>query len=146
MLVITQRDEGTHLIKNHTALYLLVIVLIAGCAREPLLLPDEGPTTADVFNQHSSSLDGELVHGRIDPATYSSYRPDIESYSRSAHNEIENLFPEVPNQILTGYVFPHLGSRGNPVPGYSTAFPVYEQTHFALPGEVPMLPYRDHRQ
>ena len=36
------------------------------------------------------------------------------------------------------YVFPHLaGETRAPVPGYTTAFPMYEQVEYALPGEVP---------
>lgn len=33
------------------------------------------------------------------------------------------------------YVFPHLAGGIAPVPGYSTVFPFYSQTQYALPGE-----------
>lgn len=40
-------------------------------------------------------------------------------------------------------VFPHLaGEESVPVPGYATAFPMYERTEYALPGEVPARPER----
>jgi len=116
---------------------------IVGCATEPLLLPDAGPTSLEVFHGQSSE---SISDGRVNHATYTTYRPEIQSYTRTATSEIDNLFPQVPNQVLTGFVYPHLGSTGHPIPSYSTAFPLYEQTHFAQPGEVPILPYRDHTQ
>lgn len=33
-------------------------------------------------------------------------------------------------------VYPHLARGTYPVPGYVTTFPMYEQTFYALPGEV----------
>ena len=33
------------------------------------------------------------------------------------------------------YVFPHLAQSRYPVPGYFTAFPMYEQVHYQMPGE-----------
>lgn len=63
--------------------------------------------------------------------------PQLAGYTREAHNEIEVLFPTLPNPQLILYVFPHLGEDGAPVPGYATAFPLYEQVEYALPGEAP---------
>ncbi|MGH7395628.1 MAG: TIGR03751 family conjugal transfer lipoprotein, partial [Candidatus Methylomirabilales bacterium] len=54
-----------------------------------------------------------------------------------AHTEIEALFPALPNPQLVLYVYPHLGEDGAPVPGYATAFPLYERVEYALPGEAP---------
>jgi conjugative transfer region lipoprotein (TIGR03751 family) len=35
------------------------------------------------------------------------------------------------------YVYPHLSRQDEaPVPGYSTAFELYEKAHYALPGEL----------
>ena len=55
---------------------------------------------------------------------------------RDALNEIDVLFPRLSNPTLVMYVFPHLAG-GAPVPGYATAFPLYEGVEYALPGEVP---------
>ena len=61
---------------------------------------------------------------------------DLGSWTRGAENEIEQLFPELPNPRLVMYVFPHLTDEGAPVPGYATAFYLYrERGLFALPGE-----------
>ena len=63
---------------------------------------------------------------------------DLAGYSRTAHTELDTIFPRLPNPTLVMYVFPHLaGSERVPVPGYATTFPLYERTEFALPGEVP---------
>ncbi len=63
--------------------------------------------------------------------------PQLAGYTREAHNEIEALFPVLPNPQLVLYVYPHLGKDGAPVPGYATAFPLYERVEYALPGEAP---------
>jgi conjugative transfer region lipoprotein (TIGR03751 family) len=59
-----------------------------------------------------------------------------EPYTRTAANEIRNLFPRLPNPDLVMYVYPHLsGTEQAPVPGYSTVFPFYQRVQYALPGE-----------
>ncbi|EKS6888756.1 TIGR03751 family conjugal transfer lipoprotein [Enterobacter bugandensis] len=59
-----------------------------------------------------------------------------ESYTRTAENEIQQLFPRLPNPDMVMYVYPHLaGKEPVPVPGYSTVFAFYSRVHYALPGE-----------
>ena len=53
----------------------------------------------------------------------------------SALRQIERRFARVPNPDLVMYVFPHLARGKYPVPGYFTAFPMYEQVEYLLPGE-----------
>ena len=54
------------------------------------------------------------------------------------YNEIDTIFPRLPNPSLAMYVFPHLaGEEQVPVPGYVTTFTMYERVEYALPGEVP---------
>jgi len=62
---------------------------------------------------------------------------DLSTYTRQASNEIRQIFPRLRNKTLLMYVFPHL-SKGEryPIPGYSTAFTLYQQTEYALPGET----------
>ena len=62
---------------------------------------------------------------------------DLTGYTRNAHNEIQQIFPRLKNITLIMYIFPHLSQRErHPVPGYSTAFTLYKQTEYALPGET----------
>lgn len=53
-------------------------------------------------------------------------------------NSVNTVFHKLPNPELKLYVYPHLaGSDELPIPGYYTAFNVYEKTHYALPNEFP---------
>lgn len=59
-----------------------------------------------------------------------------ESYTRTAANEIQQIFPRLPNPDMVIYIYPHLaGNASAPVPGYSSVFPFYSQVQYALPGE-----------
>ena len=65
--------------------------------------------------------------------------PGYNSYTRNQENEINSQFPQLPNPNIVMYVYPHQAGTGNtksPVPGYSTVFPMYQHTHYAMPGEV----------
>ena len=58
-------------------------------------------------------------------------------FVREAANEIDAIFPRLPNPTMVMYIFPHLsGEERTPVPGYVTTFPLYEKVEYALPGEV----------
>ena len=48
----------------------------------------------------------------------------------------KKAFPKLPNPELIMHVFPHITPNGTAVPGYTTAFDLYEKNHYALPGEV----------
>ncbi len=56
------------------------------------------------------------------------------SYSRTQESEISQQFPRLPNPDMVMYIYPHLADS-SPVPGYSTVFPFYSQTQYAMPGE-----------
>lgn len=59
-----------------------------------------------------------------------------ESYTRDAHNEIQQLFPRLPNPDMVIYIYPHMaGNEPAPVPGYSSVFSFYSRVQYALPGE-----------
>ncbi|MCY3810939.1 MAG: TIGR03751 family conjugal transfer lipoprotein [Gammaproteobacteria bacterium] len=60
-----------------------------------------------------------------------------ETYARTAANELELLFPRLPNPDIYIHVLPHLATGERvPVPGYTTAVPLYERVEYALPGEL----------
>jgi len=61
---------------------------------------------------------------------------DAPAYARTAANELEFLFPRLPNPDVYIYVPPHLATELRiPVPGYTTAVPLYDRVEYALPGE-----------
>lgn len=60
---------------------------------------------------------------------------DLRDYTRTAHSELEILFPVLPNPDIVLYIFPHIKGEV-PIPGYTTTFKLYPQNHYALPGEI----------
>ena len=106
---------------------MLALVLIEACSaklpghddnRKPMLeLYKESIVSADSF-------DRKLRHGAA----------DLSAYTRTANNELEILFPLLPNPKIVLFVFPHI-AEGVPVPGYATGFSLYEKDHYALPVE-----------
>jgi conjugative transfer region lipoprotein (TIGR03751 family) len=126
-----------------TALWTSLVLGVSGCAgTKETTLPQDGPSMQAIYDAHFEGL-AEDTHGlRSAVATrpLASGEADLAGFSRSAHTELETVFPRLPNPTLVLYVFPHLaGSEGLPVPGYATTFTLYERVHYALPGEVPGL-------
>jgi len=135
---------------------ILISLLLNGCATgsKDSVLPQDGPSMKQVYeghfnggrinknkaedternqpNSHDVSKQSKrLIHNRFDNET------DLLGYTRTAHNEIQQIFPRLRNKTLVMYIFPHLSKRErHPVPGYSTAFTLYKQVEYALPGEL----------
>lgn len=122
---------------------LLVVMLLSGCSTsKEEMLPAGEHTMLELWN----GADGEGTARRSAQARDSLRRPlsaeerqaslhDDRSYSRTQESEITQQFPRLPNPDMVMYVFPHLAEGNTPVPGYSTVFPFYSQTQYAMPGE-----------
>ncbi len=120
----------------------LISLVLAGCAgTKDSVLPQDGPSMKTIYEGHIEAVnarDPQVVRGELGKRPIATGDAALEGYTREAFNEIDVLFPRLPNPTLVMYVFPHLaGETGAPVPGYATAFPMYEQVEYALPGEVP---------
>lgn len=120
----------------------LISLLIAGCAgSKQAVLPQDGPTMATIYRSHlqqMNTVESDVVRAKLNCRPIQPDERDLYGYTRDAFNEIDILFPRLPNPTLVMYVFPHLaGESRAPVPGYATAFSLYEQVEYALPGEVP---------
>jgi conjugative transfer region lipoprotein (TIGR03751 family) len=118
---------------------------LAGCAStKETVLPQDGPSIQAIYEAHIKEMnahDPRAIRGELGYRPIRTGEADLYGYTRDAFNEIDLLFPRLPNPTLVMYVFPHLaGESQAPVPGYTTAFPMYEQVEYALPGEVPQLP------
>jgi conjugative transfer region lipoprotein (TIGR03751 family) len=88
----------------------------------------------------------QVVRGELGSRPIVTGEAALEGYTREAFKELDTLFPRLPNPTLVMYVFPHLaGESQAPVPGYTTAFPMYEQVEYALPGEVSERPMGEQR-
>ncbi len=122
-----------------------VMLLLGGCAStKEDVFPKNMKPMSEVYDQHFAKLRTRGIEGarvRLQdertPLPATATEPVLVGYTREAHTEIEALFPVLPNPQLLLYVYPHLGEDGAPVPGYATAFPLYERVEYALPGEVP---------
>ncbi len=140
---------------------ILISLLLSGCmGGKETILPQDGPTMLQVYEGHFSgkppktisenekdkkgidtkTSESEPINGRFNSSITlrQEYfeRKSLSHYTRTAENEIQQIFPRLKNKTLIMYIFPHLTKRErNPVPGYSTAFTLYKQTEYALPGE-----------
>ena len=62
---------------------------------------------------------------------------DNDDADNSAVDDVSKEFPTLPNPTMGMYVYPHLaGDDQSPVPGYFTAFSLYTEEHYAVPGET----------
>ena len=118
---------------------LLISVFMVGCAsNKASVLPQDGPTMKELYDGHMADI--HQAKKRLQSRQHLP-RTGIDHYAgfvREAANEIDTVFPRLPNPTLVMYIFPHLsGDERTPVPGYVTTFPFYEKVEYALPGEVP---------
>ena len=130
-----------HLLTPLSALSLISLVL-AGCAStKDAVLPQDGPSMQAIYEDHVNTMnaqDPQVIRGELGHRPVVTGEATLYGYTREAFNEIDVLFPRLPNPTLVMYVFPHLAGEAHaPVPGYTTAFPMYEQVEYALPGELP---------
>lgn len=128
--------------KGYYAFAVLAALLLTGCStsKEEMLPP--GDSTMLELWQHkagsartTTEARGVLRRGLTD-ADLTTRQSLEESYSRDAQNEIQQLFPRLPNPDMVIYIYPHMtGSEPAPVPGYSSVFSFYSRVQYALPGE-----------
>jgi len=110
---------------------LISLILISGCSSQKLI-PDTGEEIINVYKNHVGSTDNVPKMFR----QLRNDRRDLKGYTRDANNEISQQFPRLPNPELSLYVFPHFSRKGHPIPGYSSAYLMYEKDEYALPGEI----------
>jgi len=119
-----------------------ISLALGGCAStKESVLPQDGPSMKAIYDTHFEGMgadDPYVLRRELGTRPLGDNDVDLAGYSRTAHTELETIFPRLPNPTLVMYVFPHLaGSERVPVPGYATTFTLYERVEYALPGEVP---------
>ena len=119
-----------------------ISLALGGCAStKESVLPQDGPSMKAIYDAHFEGIgadDPYVLRRELGTRPLGDNDVDLAGYSRTAHTELETIFPRLPNPTLVMYVFPHLaGSERVPVPGYATTFTLYERVEYALPGEVP---------
>ena len=125
----------------------LGLISLAGCAStKEAVLPQDGPSMKDIYQGHIQEMNAQdplSIRQELGNRPILTGDTSLHGYTRDVANEIDAIFPRLPNPTLVMYVFPHLaGEESVPVPGYATAFPMYERTEYALPGAVPVRPER----
>ncbi|GKS87282.1 TIGR03751 family conjugal transfer lipoprotein [Acidovorax sp. SUPP1855] len=95
---------------------------------------DEGAQTARTLTARTQTAQDRL-RGASTARPIAAGDADTQRYW-SALEPMRQRFVRVPNPDLVMVVYPHLARGTYPVPGYVTTFPMYEQTFYALPGEV----------
>jgi len=119
-----------------------ISLTLGGCAStKESVLPQDGPSMKAIYDAHFEGMgadDPYVLRWELGTRPLGDNDVDLAGYSRTAHTELETIFPRLPNPTLVMYVFPHLaGSERVPVPGYATTFTLYDRVEYALPGEVP---------
>lgn len=115
----------------------VVLLMLAGCAHPKAVLQSDGPTMRELI-EGGRRIDARTPERRVDALPAESWRRGgLEHYTRDALNEVDQLFPRLENPEIAIYVYPHLATdRRLPVPGYTTAMPLYDRYEYALPGEA----------
>ena len=136
---------------SHPLTLTLALTLgLFGCASGPSekdRLPDEGPTTFQIYEQHLGGASARSVGAMSGPPASTAIAappvpgepiaPLMTVPSRRGHQDwaaLQEDFQRLPNPEILGYVYPHLAGD-LPVPGYYTVFPLRERTSYAEPGE-----------
>ncbi len=106
----------------------LINLVLAGCAStKESVLPQDGPSMKAIYEQHTQEMsvrDPLAVRESLGKRPIGDGADALAGYTREAFDEIDTIFPRLPNPSLAMYVFPHLaGEEQVPVPGYVTTFP-----------------------
>jgi conjugative transfer region lipoprotein (TIGR03751 family) len=123
------------------SVFALALMVISGCStsKDKMLPPGDSTMlelwNADASTTHATSEGRTTLRRPLNGREQATSGAVAESYSRTQENEIQQIFPRLPNPDMVMYVYPHLADGNTPVPGYSTVFPFYSQVQYALPGE-----------
>ncbi|HFV2240841.1 TPA: TIGR03751 family conjugal transfer lipoprotein [Escherichia coli] len=120
-----------------------VALVLSGCATsKEELLPAGEQTMLELWQgktagggQRHALAARETLRRPLTVTEQQGMNAEAYSYSRTQESEISQQFLRLPNPDMVMYVFPHLAGGTSPVPGYSTVFPFYSRTQYALPGE-----------
>ncbi|WP_444928286.1 TIGR03751 family conjugal transfer lipoprotein (plasmid) [Microbulbifer sp. TRSA002] len=116
-----------------------LISLLSACATKDSILPVPEHDMKDVYDRHMQGIGG----GQLYDTRSLLRRPkmegdnDLSYYVRTEKTQLQARFKTLPNPTMYVFVAPHLAADTQvPIPGYLTEFKMWEQEHYALPGEV----------
>lgn len=139
--------------KKHKILIISLISLVGainltGCTK---LMSSQMPVGSVPMTQtYNEAINGTDANGNDNSLTMVrektndliTWPVDQSAYELAQGNEkskIDGQFQRLSNPDVVMYVYPHLAGQDNnqaPVPGYTTAFPLYQHEYYAMPGEV----------
>ena len=115
------------------------LLSLQGCSSSLKKVTNENaPTMKQIYDQYSTSTPAKLELRRAELLQ----RPAVSATDSSSSlppypEDLEHLYPRLPNPDLFMYVTPHaVGQSGAPIPAYITRFSMYERQPYALPGET----------
>lgn len=130
---MTATDENSRMTKTtYSFLVVSMLLLVSGCMSSGSLTHvQESRTMDDIYEAHFINLAYEKSE-----YVFLHEQEDSSRISEAVVKNTKQTFPTLKNPFLVMYVYPHLDPKeGTPILGYWTAFPMYEQIEFALPGE-----------
>ena len=130
------------------SVFVIVCSSLTGCATAGKnAIPQTGDMTmADIYKQETGLTPNALNNNHVEAyQDLSDIRTEIKNQKIKPNLVSANLasgkklFKPLPNPEIAMYVYPHLVRQNEdfePVPGYSTAFFLYQKNQFAMPSEV----------
>ena len=102
------------------------------------LQDSQGNTLKQIRTQVTSDSSAQQLRTTfVNANSEPEYGADVGNEDNSAVDDVSKEFPTLPNPTMGMYVYPHLaGDDQSPVPGYFTAFSLYTEQHYAVPGET----------
>ena len=95
----------------------LTNLVLGGCAgTKESVLPQDGPSMKAIYEQHTqemSARDPLAVRETLGKRPIVNGADALAGYTRKAYDEIDTVFPRLPNPSLVMYVFPHLVDEGS---------------------------------
>ena len=123
---------------NAPFLIAVALSLTACATSKEDVIPQDGPDMQTIYDTHQRNAGAQrnLTAQRSDlDRPIARGAGDLRDFTQQASNEIEQVFVLLPNPQMVLFVYPHLSTEGAPVPGYTTAFPMYAIDQYAMPGE-----------
>lgn len=120
---------------------ILACLSLSACSSNPhktAVLPDDGPSMSDIFN-HQIDDGADSNKGSLDKARSQAQQnsiPNIDTDLMDGNTQFQG--PKMlPNPSIAIYVYSHFDMDDQDfVPGHLAYTTLYEQAHFALPGEA----------
>lgn len=142
-------NRFTWFIRSHltrSAMFVACVAALSACSvsgprESPLNEVTAGsPTVSEVFRgTDGAQTDSHRAKERVNASGRARPVGQLDAQQSPYWTPLKPMqqrFARVPNPDLVMVVYPHLSKGKYPVPGYVTVFPMYEQTQYALPGEV----------